>query len=78
MTQIPVDFVVLRFSRMRTILELIIASTVPVTLAIVSCLTLVICTRIIHVGDDSHFTFQCCGAEEHAEMEKEAGEAMAL
>ncbi|OXA50724.1 Protein tipE [Folsomia candida] len=75
-TQIPQDFVVLRFSRMRTILELFIASTVPVTLAIVSCLTLVICTRIIHVGDDSHFTFHCCGGDPSGGMEKEEGEAI--
>lgn len=77
-TQEPLDFVVLRFSRMRTILELLIAACVPVTLSIVSCLTLVICTRIIHVGDDSHFTLQCCGADAQAALEKEAVEAMAL
>jgi hypothetical protein len=72
------EFVVLRFSRMRTILELMIASCVPITLAIVSCFTLIICTRIIHVGDDSHFYFQCCGQDAQATLEKEAVEAMAL
>lgn len=72
------DFVVLRFSRIRTVMELMIASAVPVTLAIVSCFTLCICTRIIHVGDDSHFYFQCCGADPKGMLEKEAVEAMAL
>ncbi|CAL8135905.1 unnamed protein product [Orchesella dallaii] len=72
------DFVVLRFSRIKTVIELIIAAAVPTTLAIVSCFTLVLCTRIIHVGDDSHFYFQCCGADAKAALEKEAVEAMAL
>jgi len=72
------EFVVLRFSRIRTIMELMIAAAIPVTLAIVSCFTLVLCTRIIHVGDDSHFYFQCCGADAKAALEKEAVEAMAL
>jgi len=72
------NFVVLRFSRMTTILQLMIASCIPITLAIVSCLTLIICTRMIHVGDDSHFYFQCCGADAQATLEKEAVEAMAL
>ncbi|CAL8133802.1 unnamed protein product [Orchesella dallaii] len=72
------EFVVLRFSRIRTVMELMIAAAVPTTLAIVSCFTLVLCTRIIHVGDDSHFYFQCCGADAKAALEKEAVEAMAL
>jgi len=72
------DFVVLRFNRLRTLMELMIASIVPTVLAIVSCFTLVFCTRIIHVGDDSHFYFQCCGADAKATMQKETVEAMAL
>ena len=70
--------VLLRFSRRRTMLELMIGAIVPVTLAIVSCFVLIICTRIIHVGDDSHFYFQCCGNDPQAALEKEAVEAMAL
>jgi hypothetical protein len=72
------EFVVLRFSKMKTILELLIAACVPVTLAIVSCFTLIMCTRIIHVGDDSHFTFQCCGPDPAAGIDKEAVKAMPL
>jgi hypothetical protein len=71
-------FASLRFNRMQTALELLLATVIPFTLAIVSCFTLVICTRIIHVGDDSHFYFQCCGADPKATLEKEAVEAMAL
>jgi len=59
-------------------MELMLASFVPITLAIVSCFILILCTRVIHVGDDSHFYFQCCGNEQKAALEKEAVEAMAL
>lgn len=72
------EFVVLRFSRLKTIMELLITAAVPMVLSIVSCFTLCICTRLIHVGDDSHFYFQCCGADPKGMLEKEAVEAMAL
>ncbi|CAG7821780.1 unnamed protein product, partial [Allacma fusca] len=77
-TETADNFVVLRFNRMRTLMELMIGSLVPITLAIVSCFVLILCTRIIHVGDDSHFYFQCCGNDPNVSMEKEAVEAMAL
>ena len=71
-------FATLRFSRWTTLMELMLATVIPISLAIISCFTLVLCTRIIHVGDDSHFYFQCCGSEDKAILEKETGEAMAL
>ena len=72
------EFVALRFSRKQTLMELMLATTIPITLAIVSCFTLILCSRIIHVGDDSHFYFQCCGNDQKAALEKEQVEAMAL
>lgn len=72
------DFVTLRFSRIKTLTELTVATTIPITLAVVSCVTLFICSRIIKVGDDSHFYFQCCGNDPHAMLEKDQVQAMAL
>jgi len=72
------DFVALRFNRMKTLTELMLATSIPITLAFVSCFTLIICSRIIRVGDDSHFYFQCCGDDSQAVLEKDHVEAMAL
>jgi hypothetical protein len=69
--------VLLRFSRSVTIMELLIAACLPLTLAIVSCLSLVIFSRVIYIDDDSKLTIQCCGDNE-AEIVKEVPDAIAL
>ena len=55
------NFVIIRFDIERTIMELYLASIVPVVLAVVSCFMLVLCSKVIHVDNKSHFYFEACG-----------------
>jgi hypothetical protein len=54
-----------RFDLERTRIELILFSTIPVVLAVVSCTSLIVCTKIVKVGDDAKMRIKvrgCCGA----------------
>ncbi|XP_030762310.1 uncharacterized protein LOC115887120 [Sitophilus oryzae] len=67
------EVVVARFDLATTTKQFIIASLLPTTLFIVSCLTLIFCQRTVVVGDDAKMRFQgCVKAETDSVIEKAA------
>lgn len=58
------DTVVARFSLDKTYHEFVIASVVPSTLFVVSCITLILCQRTVEVGDDARMRFKKRGKSE--------------
>lgn len=63
-----------RFDLERTRIELILFSTIPVVLAIVSCTSLIICTKIVKVGDDAKMRMKvrgCCGGNKRPTNNKD-------
>ncbi|CAG7832243.1 unnamed protein product [Allacma fusca] len=49
------NYVILRLDMEKTHTELVYSAVVPVILAIISCIVLVVCSKIIHVDNESHF-----------------------
>jgi len=50
-----------RYDLERTRIELILFSTIPLVLAVVSCTSLIVCTKVIKVGDDAKMRVKCRG-----------------
>ncbi|CAG7727926.1 unnamed protein product, partial [Allacma fusca] len=63
------NFVILRYNIQKTVMELLIATVIPITLAIVSCFVLIFCSRVIHLHEDSHFFFKMCNKVYNPKMQ---------
>lgn len=72
-------FVVARFDLNETYMQFLIASIIPATLFVISCIILVLCQRTVEVGDDARMRFKACSAEEiEATADGGGDNAMAL
>lgn len=58
------ETVVARFDLATTERHFMIASTLPISLMVISCFTIFICQRTVVVGDDAKMRFKSCGETE--------------
>ena len=63
------DFALLSFNRDAIVLETIIFASVPSGLLVISCLLLVLCSKIVQV-DGSHMYIDCCPGKENTNQGK--------
>uniref|UniRef100_A0A0K2TXH1 Uncharacterized protein n=1 Tax=Lepeophtheirus salmonis TaxID=72036 RepID=A0A0K2TXH1_LEPSM len=55
------EFVVIDFNPSKVLLLLILFSTIPGGVMIISCIYMCGCSKFIYVGDDGHMRLSCCG-----------------